>query len=293
MEDNLEHVSVKPDHELSDECIIASKIYGKCRQQDCLKPDFMECEHKHGMDSIPITSSKSGETATVVSIGGTTLTTPITPNSQIIFPASLVKYGKLVNKCITVSGIEIPNPEAEDNIFECDGYWKVTIRYTFSYKLQLIGFSGTPLVIGLSTDPIGTIPTKDFICAYSEYEKQIVLFGGVGNQNIFMTSSLFTNNGSYTYQEAPYVNVQAKTTLLSVNIGNFMDPCFGRNHCPDNIIGVTIGLFTIIKLFRLVSMTVKTAGNCDVPLCEPITPGEPCSFFNDLPFPFNDFDPPS
>jgi hypothetical protein len=294
MEENLDRSGFKPDHELSEECIIASKVYGKCRQQDCLRPDFIECEP--GVDSIPITGSKSGETATIVSIGGTLLTTPITPDSSIVFPTNLVKYGKVVNGWVVVSGIEIPSPEEEDNLFECEGYWKITIRYTFSYKLQLIGFAGTPLVIGLSTDPPGTIPTKDFICAYSEYEKQIVLFGGVGNKNIYMASSLFTNNGPYTYQNAPYVNVQAKATSLAVNIADFVDPCVDPHRpipCPDNIIGVTIGLFTIIKLFRLVNMTVKTAGNCDIPLCEPILPGDPCSFFNELPFPFDDFDPPT
>jgi hypothetical protein len=288
MEENLERGGLRPEHELSEECIIASKVYGKCRQQDCLRPDFIESEP--GVDSIPITGSKSGETATIVSIGGVTLTTPITPNSSIVFPPNLVKYGKVVNGCIIVSGIEIPTPEEEDNLFECDGYWKVTIRYTFSYELQLIGFAGTPLAIGLSTVPP---TTKDFICAYSEYEKQIVLFGGVGNKNIFMASSLFANNGPYTYQNAPYVNVQAKATPLAVNIANFIDPCVSPVTCPDNIIGVTIGLFTIIKLFRLVNMTVKTAGNCDIPLCEPILPGDPCSFFNELPFPFDDFDPPT
>jgi hypothetical protein len=290
MEENLERFSVQPEQALSDECIIASKVYGKCRQQDCLRPDFLEAEP--GVDSIPITGSKSGETATIVSIGGTILTTTITPNSLIVFPQNLVKYGRVVDGCVIVSGIEIPTPEQEENLFASDGYWKVTIRYRFSYRLQLIGFAGTPLVIGLSTDPIGTIPTKDFICAYSEYEKQIVLCGGVGNPNIYMASNLFGNNGPYTYQNAPYVNVQAKATPLSVNLGTFIAPCVEPVICPDNIIGVTIGLFTIIKLFRLVSMTVRTTGNCDIPLCEPILPGDPCSFFNELPFPFDDFDPP-
>lgn len=285
MEENLERGSVQPEQIFSEECIIASKVYGKCRQQDCLRPDFLEVES--GVDSIPITGSKSGETADIVSIGGTILTTPITPNSLIVFPPNLVKYGKVVDGCVVVSGIEIPNPEQEENLFASDGYWKVTIRYRFSYKLKLIGYAGTPLVIGVGTT------TKDFICAYSEYEKHIVLFGGAGNPNIYMASNLFVNNGPYTYQNTPYVNVQAKATPLAVDLGNFIDPCVQPIPCPDNIIGVTIGLFTIIKLFRIVNMTVKTAGNCDIPLCEPILPGDPCSCFNELPFPFDDFDPPT
>jgi len=290
MGENLDLGNVQPQQVFSEECIIASKVYGKCRQQDCLKPDFIDPEP--GVDSIPITGSQSGETANITSIGGTVLTTPITPNSLIVFPQNLVKYGKVLHGHIVVTGIDIPTPEEQDDLFAAEGYWKVTIKYQFSYKLQLIGYAGTPLVIGLSTDPPNTTPTKDFICAYSTYEKQIILFGGVGNPHIYVASNLFANNGPYTYQNAPYVNVQAKATPLAVTIGDFIDPCSELYPCPDSIIGVTIGLFTIIKLFRLVSMTVQSAGNCEIPLCDPILPGDPCTFFNEIPFPFDDFDPP-
>jgi len=290
MEENLELGYAQPQQIFSEECIIASKVYGKCRQQDCLKPNFIEADPT--VESIPIAGSKSGETASITSIGGTVLTTPIAPNSQIIFPQNLVKYGKIIHSSIIVSGIEIPTPEQEDNLIASEGYWKVTIRYQFSYGLQLIGYAGTPLVIGLSTDPPDSTPTKNFICAFSEYEKQIILFGGIGNPNIYIASTLFENEGPYTYQNAPYVNVQAKAAPLAVTLGTFIDPCVEEFPCSENIIGVTIGLFTIIKLFRLVSMTVQTAGNCEIPVCDPILPGDPCSFFNEIPFPFNDFDPP-
>ncbi|MCJ7689021.1 MAG: hypothetical protein MUO60_06860 [Clostridiaceae bacterium] len=291
MEENLQYVGPTPQQVLAEECIIASKVYGKCRQQDCLRPDFLEPEP--GVDSIPISASRSGETADITSIGGEVLITPIAPNALITFPQNLVKYGKVVDNSIVVSQILIPPPEAEDNLLSSEGYWKVTIRYQFTYRLQLIGYAGTPLVIGLSTDPPTPDPTKDYICAYSEYEKQIILFGGVGNPDIYLASTMFANNGPYTYQNAPFVTVQAKASALAVSIGTFVDPCVEQYPCPDNIIGVTIGLFTIIKLFRLVNLTVQTSGNCDIPLCEPMLPGDPCTFFNEIPFPFDDFDPPS
>ncbi|MGH4120193.1 hypothetical protein [Clostridium sp.] len=291
MEGNLERSYVEPKQVLSEECIIASKIYGKCRQQDCLRPDFVLPEP--GVESIPIAGSRSGEVANIISIGGTVLTTPITPNSLISFPQNLVNYGKIVNGGVIISGIELLPPEKQEHLFSSEGYWKVTIVYQFSYKLQLIGYAGTPLVIGLSTDPPGPIPTKDYICAYSEYEKQIILFGGIGNSDIYLASTLYSNNGPYNYQNAPYVDVQAKAVPLAVNLGIYVDPCSEQFPCPDNTIGVTIGLFTIIKLFRLVNITVQSEGNCDIPLCDPILPGDPCSFFNEIPFPFDDFDPPT
>ncbi|MGV8980880.1 hypothetical protein [Clostridium sp.] len=291
MGENSERTLVHPEQVFSEDCIIASKIYGHCRQQDCLKPDFIEVDPC--VESIPITGSQSGETADIVSIGGITLTPVIAPNGLIVFPQNLVKYGKVLHGSIIISGIEIPAPQKEDDLFSCDGYWKITIRYEFSYKLQLVGYTGVPLVIGLSTDPIGVTPTKDYICAYSIYEKQIILFGGIGSPHVYVASTLFANNGPYSYQNAPYINVQAKASPLAVTIGTLIDPCNDLDPCQSNIIGVTIGLFTIIKLFRLVSMTVKSSGNCDIPLCDPILPGDPCSFFNEIPFPFDDFDPPT
>lgn len=290
MEEHLDCGSVQPVPQpvLSEECIMAAKVYGRCRQQDCLRPDFIEPEP--GVDSIPITGCLSGETATITSIGTTPVT--IAPNASIIFPLNLVKYGRIVEGSFKITEMQISN-EQEQNLFAEEGYWRVTIRYQFHYRLQLMGYAGAPLVIGLSTDPPGVIPTKDFICAYSIYEKQIVLFGGAGNPNIYVASNLFALNGPYTYQNAPYVAVQAKATPLTVTIGNFIDPCSTPAICPENIAGVTIGLFTIIRLFRLVNMNVQTTGNCDVPVCDPITPGDPCSYFNEVPFPFDDFDPPS
>lgn len=291
MGENLEHVSAQAEQALSEESIISQKIYGKCRQQDCLRPDFIPTEP--GVDSIPITGSKSKETAAITSIGGTNLTVPVTTDNLIVFPPNLVKSGKVVDGSFVVSGIEILTPEQEQNLFASDGYWKVTIKYQFSYKIQLIGYTGNPLVIGLSTDPVGSTPTKDFISAYSEYEKQMVLFGGVGNPNVYMASNLYGKTGPYAYQNAPYVNVQTKATPLVANIGSYINPLNGLAPTPDNIVGVTIGLFSIIQLFRLISMTVQTTENKDLPICEPIVPGDPCSYFNELPFPFDDFDPPT
>jgi hypothetical protein len=286
MEENLERGPIIPQPS-SDECIIAAKVYGKCRQQDCLRPDFIEPEP--GVDSIPITGSLSAETVNIVSIGGTILPTPIAPNSPIVFPLNLVKYGRVIGGVVKITSMQITT-EQEQNLLSADGYWKVTIRYHFNYRLELIGAAGTVLPIQLE----GVPTTQNYICAYSIYEKQIVLFGGAGNPNIYVASNLFANNGPYTYQNAPYVAVQAKATPLAVSIGTYVDPCpVDPTACPENIIGVTIGLFTIIKLFRLVTMNVRTSGNCDIPLCDPILPGDPCSFFNELPFPFDDFDPPT
>lgn len=55
---------------------------------------------------------------------------------------------------------------------------------------------------------------------------------------------------------------------------------------------VTIGLFTIIKLCRLVDLTVESRGFCIPEECENVAPLTPCEFFDTLDFPFEMFSPP-
>ncbi|KEI01334.1 hypothetical protein ADU90_14725 [Clostridium botulinum] len=291
MEDNLDVKSLPRTKDATaptEECVIAMKVYGKCRQQDCLKPDFVAPEV--GVESIPINASRSGEELNILQIGGTTLTTAIPTSGIISFNPNLVDSVQIVEGSFVISDIRISNIQAQ-NLFVSDGYWKVTIRYRFSYRLNLLDATGNILNVGLGSAATVT-KTQNYICAYSEYEKQVVLFGGVGGKDVVLASNLFANNGPYSYQNAPYVLVEAKATPLAVNVGTVTNPCSAQA-CGNTIIGVTIGLFTIIKLFRLVNTTMLTNGPCDIPVCNPIIPGDPCSFFNEIPFPFEDFDPAS
>ncbi len=55
---------------------------------------------------------------------------------------------------------------------------------------------------------------------------------------------------------------------------------------------VTIGLFTVIKLCRLVDLSVESRGFCVPEECEDNSPLTPCEFFDTLDFPFEMFSPP-
>ncbi len=71
-----------------------------------------------------------------------------------------------------------------------------------------------------------------------------------------------------------------------------------RNIGPDDLsptpnqVEVTIGLFTIIKLFRIVQLTVQSHGFCIPPECEEIAPQNACEFFESIDFPMDIFAPP-
>lgn len=60
---------------------------------------------------------------------------------------------------------------------------------------------------------------------------------------------------------------------------------------PNEVV-VTIGLFTIIKLYRIVNLLVESRGFCIPEECEEVSPLNACEFFDNLDFPMDIFAPP-
>ncbi len=60
---------------------------------------------------------------------------------------------------------------------------------------------------------------------------------------------------------------------------------------PNEVL-VTIGLFSIIKVFRIVNLTVQSHGFCIPEEGQEISPLNPCDFFDNLDFPLDIFCPP-
>ena len=152
-----------------------------------------------------------------------------------------------------------------------DGYWNLEIRYVFDYHLRFMGNDGVHLE---------TIP------ATNSFTRRLSLFGSVGAE-ITMATDLFKNAETIMGGE-PFVMVEAKALGLAAEIT--------RKHCPGDDppphVNVTIGLFSIIKLYRMVSLLVESRGFVIPPACKDICPVDPCDFFNDLSFPMDSFAPP-
>ena len=69
----------------------------------------------------------------------------------------------------------------------------------------------------------------------------------------------------------------------------------GGGHGPHgrrNEVLVTIGLFSVLKLFHLVPLNVKSEGFCIPDECEESEKINPCEYFADLDFPVDIFAPP-
>lgn len=281
MQDNFEVNKINAQVQPTSQCIIAQKIYGQCRQQDCLQP---KANSNSANPSLIIDSSM---------LAGKQTINTATPN---ILVGNTIKPGSVIALGTGVSSVQlVPGTFAVGNIkvvsvtpaaFGQAGYWDIIVKYQFTYEINLLDAAGTPIQVNYASNsgtPVTNIP------AYTTYTKEVSLFGGAGNaQNIYMASTLYNPEFTYTVSNAPYVMVQAIANPLDVKLNKYTGVAGAQSQ-----VDITIGLFTIIKAYRLVDMSVESNGKCDIPVGESVVPGDPCSSFNNLPFPFDDFNPPS
>lgn len=176
--------------------------------------------------------------------------------------------------------------DKEANAFK-PGFWDIDLKYVFVYSLIFRDARG---------EKIGCIR------ANSIYNKRVCLFGSVGTDIVVGTDLL--RNTSDTLDADPMVYVEGKAIALAAELRycGCCPPdccCNGQTDAGsfDSAMGavevsVTIGLFAIVKLFRIVSLTVESRGFCQAPKCKEVDPVNPCEFFNRLDFPSDIFAPP-
>lgn len=238
---------------LREECIIAFKVYDQCRQQDCLT------EREIG----PARAAEHGHLGNEHFKEGDVIDPPR--------EAAAVTIDRLkVKKIIIVE--KIPNEFKR-------GFWDVDLKYVFEYRLTFREADG---------HIIGSIK------ANSIFNKKVLLFGSIGENLVIASDLLKSHDNDTTLDADPFVLVEAKAVALEAKIRYQRLINRGReDFAPEpNSVNVTIGLFTIIKLFRIVNLTVESRGFCIPGECEEISPLEPCEFFEDLDFPMDIFAPP-
>jgi len=148
------------------------------------------------------------------------------------------------------------------------GFWDVQVKVVFEYML-----------VFRKCD-------KDIILcvkANSIHNQKYCLFGSATSDFVAVTD-LF--NGETFNNEAPNVWIDAKAVALKAE--------FRCRHCDRKPIDVlvTVGLFCIFKLSRMVCLSVRSRGFCIPRECEDCNPTDPCKFFAGLDFPMNNFAPP-
>ncbi|MDR1067469.1 MAG: hypothetical protein LBL35_08610 [Clostridiales bacterium] len=154
-----------------------------------------------------------------------------------------------------------------------EGYWDIEVKYLFLYRLTFKDADGCPIIS---------------IWATSSYNKRVSLFGSV-NSDVIIGTDLVTNYGEASAIHAdPYVMVEAKGVALSSAI---LYPSPDNPERPRPTVTVTIGLFSTIKLFRIVTINVPSKGFCIPEECSSVDPLNPCDYFNSLEFPKTLFSP--
>lgn len=238
---------------LRQESIIALKVYDSCRQQDCLDEDELGPARAAESGCIRDKHYKEGE---------------------IIEPphnAAAVSIDRLrIKKIIIV--------DKKHNPFK-RGFWDIDLKYVFEYRLNFRE---------ADCDEIGSIK------ANSIFSKKVTLFGSVGS-DIAISTDLFNERSdeSPTLSMDPFVLVEAKPVALSAKLKYSRRPFAVEelSSAPNEVI-VTIGLFTIIKLYRIVHLMVESRGFSIPSECEEQTPVNVCEYFERLAFPMDVFAPP-
>ncbi len=240
---------------LREECIIALKVYDQCRRQECLTP--AQLGPARAAENKVICGNHIHE-------------------GDIIDPpdrAATVTIDRLRVKKVLII-------DKQPNQFK-NGYWDIDLKYVFEYRLTFREADGCVI---------------ETIRANNIYNKQVTLFGSLGS-DIVLATDLFgggRRTETDTLDADPFVLVEAKAIALEARIKH--------GHCREDgllsaapssgFVEVTLGLFTIIKLFRIVQLRVESRGFCIPPECEDIEPIHPCEFFRSLDFPMDIFAPP-
>lgn len=134
--------------------------------------------------------------------------------------------------------------------------------------------------------------TATAIPAYTTYTKTISLEGGCVNPHTSIAigdSCCCPCNIGSQPKNVPCAYVQAIANPLIEKVGKYLTAPGSTTF--EYHADVVIGLVTIIELYRITSMTVASSGPIEVPQCQPSVINDPCVGFNQLLFPYDDFDP--
>ena len=147
------------------------------------------------------------------------------------------------------------------------GYWDIDIKYVFEYRLTF-------------RDACGDVIDK--ANANSIFNMKSTLFGSTGD-DLVVGTDLYQGSGGSTFTAAPFIWAEAKAVGLDAKLHR-------SGHHTEVL--VTIGLFSILKLFRLVHLNVQSKGFCIPDECQDQSDINPCEYFAELDFPIDIFAPP-
>lgn len=157
------------------------------------------------------------------------------------------------------------------------GYWDIEIKYIFCYRLVFRDVNGDELCS---------------VMAQSSFNNRMTMFGSTATETLVSTDLLASGGNSADMEADPFVLIESKGVALAAEIDFKHCCCDDTDPLDDATIDVTIGLFSIVKLFRLVNLVVESKGFCIPEECEDVSAVDACEFFESLDFPMDIFAPP-
>jgi hypothetical protein len=263
--------------EKNEESIIAFKVFDQCKIQKCITQG-------------PVISQEKCTCIIVEPNSEDNLGRAILPEKPIYLP-EIVSKTKVINNSFETKKIEVFSI-APSNIKE--GYWDVEILFTFIFKIQLLDQNMNILKILCCPDDCNSIKEcthiKNYIWGSVNYIEKLTLFGSEGNSPL-IASDIILNNQPPS-ENLPHIFVESKAYFIDANIHNEEDICDGDIYDdPIIYVYITIGIFMIVKLFRLANILVESKGYsipkqyCDNKL-------DDCELFGEIQFPDKAFSPP-
>jgi len=186
------------------------------------------------------------------------------------------------------------------------GYYTVNVRYQIKVMVEFC-------YKDMNGNLVSSCPKVGFV----GFEKTVILFGSEGKIKIFKSKDPASNaplygesctdacGGSLVEQDnLPNVKVEvAEPLVLNTRIkrvhhhhrhGDDEDNCNPEGIIiPQRRVVVTLGLFSIIKLVRLVQLLIPAFNFCyPNKECVASTNEEPCEIFDSIEFPLDQFFPP-
>lgn len=257
-----------------EDCIIAYKIYDQCRIQECLTGEM-------------IGPARAAENSTCCGL-------PIREGDVVVPPPNATSVSiRDLDLCKIIILSKTPNP------VRC-GYWDIEVKYVFGYTLVFRAAGGQKICC---------------IDATSSYNLKLTLFGST-TTDVVVTNDMFNHTGMCP-GTGPFVSVEGKGVALAADLkypktcSNNCNCCCNNCNCVDDCkcgccydesavnaeatsVCVTIGLYSIIKVFHQVNVLAHTSGICIPGECANTSAeGCPCDIFNELEFPMDIFSPPT
>jgi len=242
-------------------CIQTEKIYDSCREKDCIE------------------------------------------NARVRFPNLCDRDRDIINNAFNV---KIRRAEVRDVITDVEpvpfkrGFYTVDVKFIIEVTLDF--FTRGP----------GDRVNVDTIVGEISFDKKVILFGSEGSVKIFKSDYVERGldkpiRSRLQQDNEPISKVEvAEPIPLNAKIRGILDKLFedrGDNEAEaaDDTrcaplarrVFVTVGLFSIIKLARVVQLLIPAFDFCyPTKECVAATEENPCELFETIEFPFDEFFPP-